>query len=117
VPVGEQPQHHRRVLDHHRAQPRVTQRRDRSRQGIVGVVLRPAPRTQEVDLGRQPRRNVDHVLPGPDQLLGQQEHQPARGLDGPGPFGERRGERQQLTDLAAARADRQPGQLTLITVD
>ena len=117
MPVGEQPQHHHRVLHRDRAQPLVTQRRDRSGQRIIGVVLRPPPRAEQADLRRQGRRDVDDVLPGPDQLLSQQEPQPARGLDRPPPVGERRGERQKLSNLAAGRADREPGQLALVTVD
>jgi len=117
MPVGEQPQHHHRVLDDHRPQPQVTQRRDRGRQRIVGIVLRSPPRPEQAGLGRQRRRDIDHVLPGADQLLGQQEPQPTRGLDRPPPFGERRSERQQLTDLPAAGPDRDPSQLLLVTVD
>jgi len=46
VTVGEQPEHHRVVLDHHRAQVRVPQRGDRGRERIVRVILRSAPGPQ-----------------------------------------------------------------------
>ena len=117
VPVGEQPQHHHRVLHRDRSQPLVTQRRDGSGQRVVGVVLRPPARAEQADLRRQRRRDVDDILTGPDQLLSQQEPQPTRGLDRPPPVRERRSERQKLNDLPAARADREPRQLTLIAVD
>ena len=73
------------ILGEHRAPGRGAQRRDRHREGIVGIVLIGVPGLQQPHPGGQLGRHIQHLLPGGNQLLGQQMPQPVRTLHSPRP--------------------------------
>ena len=91
------------VLDPHRNQFRGTQRGDRHRASIVGVVLLRAASAQQPHPRRQRRGNVDNVFTHGEKLLSQQVAEPAGGLDRPDPIAaiEALGPLQQLRHLLA----------------
>ncbi len=67
-------------------QPIRTQRRDRHRPGIIGVVLLRLARSQHPNPRRQHRWHIEHGLASRDQLLRQQIAEPVRRLDRPFPI-------------------------------
>ena len=86
-------------------------------QGVVGVILLRLARAEHPHARRQRRRNVDHVLAGRDQLLGQQVAQATGGLDGPPPLREPFGPLEELDALAPAGPDLQLAQEDFVAVD
>ena len=110
VPLGPHLQYRGIVLGHHLAPGLGAQRGDRDGQGIVGIVLAGVPGLEQPDPGGQLWRDIQHPLPGRDQLLGQQMPQPAGALHRPGPLRPVRCPRHQLLRLGRGRADPQPAQ-------
>ena len=79
-----------------RTQPRVPQRHDRHRAGVVRVGLVDAIVVQQARTRRQRRWHIEHELTDGDELLRQQGTGTGRALDRPTPRLERCHERQQL---------------------
>ena len=105
------------VVELNLAQPLAAQRRDRGRQGVVGVVLLRLARTEHADSRRQRRRDVDDVFARGHQLLSQQVAQTARRLDRPPPLREQRRPLQQVHALLFRGSDPELGELGLVAVD
>lgn len=55
-----------------RCEARCSQRRDRHRHSVVGIVLVRTPSTQDPHSRRQRRRGIEHPLAGTDELLSEQ---------------------------------------------
>jgi hypothetical protein len=117
VALGQQPQHPSVIRSSHRRETRRAQRRDRHREGVVGIVLVGAARTQDPHPGRQRRRHVQHVLAGGHELLGQQIPESAGRLDRPRPLFEGRRPLEQLVELATTRPHLQLRKLCFVAVD
>ncbi|HEX7269602.1 MAG TPA: hypothetical protein VF256_19560 [Streptosporangiaceae bacterium] len=105
------------ILGEHRAPGRGAQRRDRHREGIVGIVLIGVPGLQQPHPGGQLGRHIQHLLPGGNQLLGQQMPQPVRALHRPGPLRPPHRPRQQLLRLGRASIYPQLAQRLLAHAD
>ncbi len=117
VPVGKHPQNGHMILGGDCPQPRLTERHDRHRTGIVGVVLLRPCRIQHPDPGRLRRGHIHHVFAGGDQLLGQQVAVTVGGLDGPPPSRELLRPRQQDSCLALGRANLEPSEHPLTGIN
>ena len=89
VPLGPDLQHGGVIVGGHVPPDLRPQRRDRHRQGVVRVVLVGVPGLQQPHPGGQLRRHIQHLLPGGDQLLGQQVPQPGGAFHRPGPLAAR----------------------------
>ncbi len=68
---SQHPQHLGMVLPAYQCQTGLTQRGDRYRPGIVGIVLLGLPRRQHPHPGRQHRRHIKHLFTLGHQLLGE----------------------------------------------
>jgi hypothetical protein len=79
----QQLQHLGVVVDAHRAQCVVTQRRDRDGSGVVRIVLLGTARSQQSGACRQHGGHVDDGLAGGDELLSEEVAEPAGRLDCP----------------------------------
>ncbi|HVD89361.1 MAG TPA: hypothetical protein VNB91_10755, partial [Jatrophihabitantaceae bacterium] len=93
------------------------QRGDRDRAGVIVVVLVDLPGVQEPYPGGQLRRHVQDVFPGGDQLLSQQQSQPAGALDRPGPSRPAPGPLEQPLGLSARRTHPQLPQPLLSRIE
>jgi hypothetical protein len=107
VPLGPHFKHRGVVFGGHFPPGPGPQRRDRDRQGVVGVVLAGVPGLKQAHPGGQLGRHVSYPLPSSHQLLGQQMPQPASALHGPGPPRPRPRPGHQLLSLGRGRADPQ----------
>jgi len=113
VALGQQAQHADVVRSVDRDDLRRAERRHGHGPGVVGVVfLRPAA-AQQPDPRRQGCGDVDDVLTGGEELLGEQVAQPAGRLHRPRPFLELGRPPEELLRLTAGRSDLEPGQFRL----
>ena len=78
VPLSPHLQYRPVVIGDHLAADRGPQRRDRYRQGVVGVVLVRVPGLQQPYPGRQLRLHIQDPLAGGGELLGEQAPQAAQ---------------------------------------
>jgi hypothetical protein len=81
----------------------------------LGCLNRPEPSTRTLEA--KGGRDVEHMLTGIDELLGEQIAETAGGLDGPGALGEGLGLGEQLGRLLAGRPDRHLGHLAFVAAD
>jgi hypothetical protein len=86
MPIGEHPQDRHMIIGSYSSQTAMTQRRDRGGQRVVGIVLRRLTRAQHPHPRRQRRRDINHVLAGSDELLGEEIAEPVGRLDRPPPL-------------------------------
>ena len=86
VAVGQHAQDDDVIVSRDGMQTPVAQCRHRGGQSVVGVVLLGASRAQHPHACRQRRGNVDDILAGSQQLLGQQVAESAGGFDCPTPL-------------------------------
>ncbi len=118
VAVGEHAHHRGVLVGGHRSQPAVAQPGDGGGEGVVGVVLGGLGRAEQPYPRRQRGWDVDDVLAGRNQLLGQQTSEAGGGLDRPGPLdAERLGPRQQPLGLAPVGGDGEPSDGVFVAVD
>ena len=117
VASGQHAQDRRVVVGADLAKASMAQRGDRRRQRVVGIVLLGATRAQHPHSCRQSGRDIQHLLAGTDELLGQQVAQAACGLDGPAALGEPRRPGQQPLGLVLGRTNVQLCEPPFVTVD
>ncbi|MBW3612175.1 MAG: hypothetical protein KY438_11740 [Actinobacteria bacterium] len=116
--VGEHAHHRAVLVGGHSTQPAVAQPGDGGGQRVVGVVLGGLGRAEQPDPRRQGGWDVDDVLAGGNQLLGQQTAEAGSRLDRPGSLhAERLGPRQEPLGLASVGGDGEPGDGMFVAVD
>ena len=105
MPLSPHLQYRPVVIGDHLAADPGPQRRDRYRQGIVGVVLVRVPGLQQPHPGRQLGLHIQHPLTGGGELLGEQAPQASGAPGRPGPLRPRRRPPDELPRLASGGSD------------